>query len=116
MSGFELNERLVQAGGIFVQVVRTAPIYRLWSIGDHYPGMIRSLEFGAAIEVELWELDAFGMILILQEEPAGLTLGRLLLEDEREVLGILAEPYLLEGQTEITHFGGWRGYMESGQA
>jgi hypothetical protein len=33
------------------------------------------------------------------------------LADGREVLGVLAEPYLVDGQREITNFGGWRAYI-----
>jgi hypothetical protein len=31
------------------------------------------------------------------------------------VLGVLGEPFLCEGQREITAFGGWRAYVASRQ-
>ncbi len=33
-----------------------------------------------------------------------------MLVDGTEVLGVLGEPYVVEGRAEITKFGGWRGY------
>jgi hypothetical protein len=32
------------------------------------------------------------------------------LSDGSEVLGVLAEPWLVKGQKEITSLGGWRAY------
>jgi hypothetical protein len=44
-------------------------------------------------------------------EPSGLTIGKVQLSDGRQVLGVLAEPWLCENRPEITLFGGWREYM-----
>jgi len=60
---------------------------------------------GAAIELEIWEVDEIGLMRILKHEPPGLTLGRVVLADSAEVLGVLAEPYLVEGMLEITTTG-----------
>jgi hypothetical protein len=112
MRGLELNQNMLAAGAVFVREDRTAPCYRLWSIDDRYPGMIRTGQGnGAAIELEIWEVDELGLTRILQQEPPGLTLGRILLEAGDELLGILAEPYIVEGMQEITVYGGWRGYL-----
>lgn len=112
MRGFELNEHLLDIGATFVKVTHTAPLYRMWSIKDRYPGMMRTGDGGSKIEVELWELDASGLVQILEEEPPGLVVGRLRVEDElQEILGVLAEPYLVKGQVEITQYGGWRAYL-----
>jgi hypothetical protein len=35
------------------------------------------------------------------------------LDDGSEVLGVLGEPILCEGQKEITETGGWRAYIAS---
>ena len=40
-------------------------------------------------------------------------IGKIKLADNREVLGVLGEPFLCEGQQEITKFGGWRNYIKS---
>ena len=114
MRGLELNQNLLDAGAVFVREDRTAPIYRLWSIDDRYPGMLRTSEGKAeAIELEIWDINELGLIRVLEQEPSGLSLGRVVLEAGNEVLGILAEPYLVEGRQEITSYGGWRGYLRA---
>ncbi len=111
MRGLALNQNLIAVGAVFAREARTAPIYRLWSIGDAYPGMLRDEHSGAAIDVELWEVPDAGIVAILQQEPPGLVLGRVTLADGSEVFGVLAEPYVIAGQREITGFGGWRRYI-----
>jgi len=112
MRGLELNQNLLAAGAVFIREDRTAPFYRLWSIDDRYPGMLRiNQEDAGVIELEIWDVDEQGSMRILKQEPSGLTLGRVLLATGQEVLGVLAEPYLVEGMPEITNFGGWRAYL-----
>jgi len=111
MRGLELNSNLVSAGSAFVREATTAPVYRLWSIGDRHPAMMRSETGGASIAVEIWSVPAEGMAAILQNEPSGLCIGKVRLADGAEVLGVLGEPILCEHQLEITSFGGWRSYI-----
>ena len=111
MRGLELNSNLVSAGATFVRETTTSPIYRLWSIRDLHPAMIRSENGGAAIAVEIWSVPSEGLALILLSEPSGLSIGKVLLMDGSEVLGVLGEPILCERQEEITSFGGWRMYQ-----
>lgn len=111
MRGLELNANLVSAGAEFVRETSTAPVYRLWSIGDRHPAMMRSETDGASIAVEVWSVPAEGLAAILQNEPAGLCIGKVRLADGTEVLGVLGEPILCKGQLEITSFCGWRPYI-----
>ena len=113
MRGLELNPRMLEAGGVFISETNTAPAYRLWSIQDAYPGMVRDDRMGSGIAVEIWELSAGGILQLLCGEPDGLCLGKVTLMDGRVVLGILAEIRILEGCQEITRFGGWRKYLQS---
>jgi gamma-glutamylcyclotransferase (GGCT)/AIG2-like uncharacterized protein YtfP len=113
MRGFDLNPQMLEAGGGFISEAFTAPIYRLWSIRDAHPGMTRDDQRGAAIALELWELSAGGILQVLNGEQEGLCLGKVTLADGQVVLGILAEANILEGCQEITHFGGWRKYLQS---
>jgi gamma-glutamylcyclotransferase (GGCT)/AIG2-like uncharacterized protein YtfP len=113
MRGLELNSHMLDAGGVFICEDITAPVYRLWSIHDDYPGMARSESGGAGITVELWELSAEGILQLLSGEPQGLCLGKVTLADGRVVLGILAEAQILENCSEITRFGDWRNYLQS---
>jgi hypothetical protein len=113
MRGLELNDNLQQVDAVFVRETATAPIYRLWSIEDRHPAMMRVSTGGQSIELEIWSVPLAGLAKILQQEPAGLCIGKIKLADNREVLGVLGEPFLCEGQQEITKFGGWRNYLKS---
>ena len=67
-------------------------------------------EGGASVELELWAVPPAGLATILLREPPGLSIGKVALADGTEVLGVLGEAILCEGQREITGFGGWRAY------
>ena len=41
MRGLELNPNLLEVGATFVRETTTEPCYRLWSINDRHPGMVR---------------------------------------------------------------------------
>ena len=112
MRGLELNPNLLAVGGSFVRETVTEPSYRLWSIKDRYPAMLRVADGGVAIAVEVWAIPADGISEILLKEPAGLCVGKVRLADGEEVLGILGEAILCEGQREITEWGGWRRYLK----
>jgi gamma-glutamylcyclotransferase (GGCT)/AIG2-like uncharacterized protein YtfP len=111
MRGLALNGNLLAAGATFDRETTTAPTYRLWSIADRHPAMIRVGQGGRPIAVEVWNVPASGLAAILLEEPPGLCVGKVRLADGEEVLGILGEPALCEGQREITEYGGWRPYL-----
>jgi gamma-glutamylcyclotransferase (GGCT)/AIG2-like uncharacterized protein YtfP len=113
MRGLELNSNLQQVGAEFVQEATTEPAYRLWSINDRHPAMQRVAVGGRAIELEVWAVPADGISTLLQLEPPGLCIGKVRLADGEEVLGVLGEATLCEGQLEITQFGGWRAYISA---
>lgn len=113
MRGLELNPNLVAAGATFVREARTEAAYRLWSIEDRHPAMVRLSDGGAKVAVEIWSVPAEGLVSILMNEPPGLTIGKIRLEDGSQVLGVLGEPALCESQKDITAFGGWRAYTAS---
>lgn len=115
MRGLELNGGLLAVGARFVRETRTAPVYRLWSIEDRHPAMLRVASGGAAIAVEVWEVPAAGLATILQQEPLGLSVGKVRLEDGQETLGVLGEPLVCEGMREITRYGGWRAYLAASE-
>lgn len=110
MRGLALNPNLLAAGATFLREDQTVPAYRLFSIGDRHPGMFRVAEGGVSVAVEVWDVPAEGLAGILLKEPAGLSIGKVTLASGTEVLGVLAEPILCEGQREISGFGGWRAY------
>ena len=113
MRGLALNAKLLGAGATFVREATTVPVYRLWSIGDRHPAMIRVSTGGASVAVEVWAVPPAGLAQILQQEPPGLCIGKVTLSDGEDLLGVLGEPALCEGQRELTEHGGWRAYIAS---
>jgi carbamate kinase len=111
MRGLKLAPNMAAAGATFVKEAVTEPVYRLWTINDDHPAMIRVTDgSGAGVAVEVWEVPAAGLAGILLNEPPGLSIGKVRLDDGSTVLGVIGEPALVEGQREITRFGGWRAY------
>ena len=68
---------------------------------------------GARVAVEIWSVPRAGLARILLEEPPGLTIGKVRLNDGSTVLGVIGEPALVLRQREITQHGGWRAYLDS---
>lgn len=110
MRGLALNPNLLNVGATFYAETRTEPAYRLWSIDDQYPAMIRVAEGGTAIAVEVWKVPLAGLGMILMQEPPGLAIGKVKLADGDIVLGVIGEPLTVVGKREITEFEGWRVY------
>ncbi|MBE9141356.1 glutamyl-tRNA amidotransferase [Nodosilinea sp. LEGE 07088] len=113
MRGLELNDNLLNVGATFLYQATTTPNYRLWSINDVHPAMVRVSAGGTAVALEVWAVPPAGLVNVLQQEPPGLCIGKVCLSNGEEVLGVLGEPILCEGQTEITHYGDWRAYTEA---
>jgi len=113
MRGLELNPNMLSEGATFVREAATVPAYRIWSIGDRHPAMIRVASGGVSIALEVWAVPPEGLAKILMQEPPGLCIGKVKLLDGEEVLGVLGETLLCEGQREITQHGGWRAYIVS---
>ena len=111
MRGLELNPSMIDAGAVFVRETTTAPSYRLWSIDDRHPAMVRVASGGVPVAVEVWAVPPEGMAKILLQEPPGLCIGKVKLADGEEVLGVIGEPLLVEGQREISSYRGWRAYI-----
>jgi gamma-glutamylcyclotransferase (GGCT)/AIG2-like uncharacterized protein YtfP len=113
MRGLDLNSTLLAVDAVFVREATTEPSYRLWSINDRHPAMVRVTDSGAPVAVEVWSVPAASLASILLNEPDGLTIGKVRLADGSAVLGVLGEPAACDGQKEITAFGGWRAYINS---
>lgn len=95
----------------FTREAKTGDQYRMWSIDDSYPAMIQDDTDGASIELEIWELSTDALVEVLRNEPPGLSMGKVNLNDGEWVFGIFGEPYICEGMQEITKWGGWRKYL-----
>lgn len=112
MRGLKLNPNMLAAGATFVRETTTEPMYRLWTINDEHPAMLRVTDgTGVKVSVEVWSVPHAGLAEILLNEPPGLCIGKVRLEDGSVVLGVLGEPALVEGHREISEYGGWRPYL-----
>lgn len=113
MRGLALNRNMVAAGASFVREASTEPAYRLYTVRDEHPAMVRVTDgSGVAVALELWSVPRAGLAGILLAEPPGLCIGKVKLADGSTVLGVLGESALVEGCREISSFGGWRRYIE----
>ena len=111
MRGLELNNNLLAVGASFIREATTEPAYRLFSIQDVHPAMMRVTNEGIAVAVEIWAVPFAGLAKILLQEPPGLCIGKVLLEDGEEVLGVIGESIICQNGADITHYGGWRNYI-----
>lgn len=112
MRRLELNINLLNVNAEFVKETTTIDRYRLWSINDNYPAMLRDINKGKRISLELWQLSPETLLIVLEQEPPGLCVGKVELIDRSWVFGVLGEPYICEDRLEITQWGGWRNYLD----
>jgi gamma-glutamylcyclotransferase (GGCT)/AIG2-like uncharacterized protein YtfP len=113
MKGLELNENLLNVGATFVQETQTEAAYKLFSINDVHPAMLRVPEGGVSVAVEVWSVPLAGLSKILTQEPAGLAIGKVKLDDGEIVLGVIGESICCDSGKEITEYGGWRDYIKT---
>jgi hypothetical protein len=116
MRGLELEPNLVNLGATFVREDRTEPAYRLYSINDIHPAMVRvppaNATNGVSVAVEIWSVPADGVATLLEKEPPGLSIGKAKLQNGSIVLGVIAEPALVIGMKDISSYNGsFRDYI-----
>ncbi|MET0747202.1 MAG: allophanate hydrolase [Rhizobium sp.] len=119
LSGMPLNGQLRDLQAQFVRSTTTAPHYRLFSLANQLPakpGLVRSGEGGAGIEVEVWKLTpaAFGTFVAAIPPPLGI--GTIFLNDGSQAKGFLVEEIGLLGAEDISKYGGWKGFVERAAA
>jgi allophanate hydrolase len=115
LGGMPLHWQLTSRNARLVTATTTAPTYKLYAMANSTPpkpALIHDAE-GAAILVEVYELDvaAFGSFVV--EVPAPLAIGSVTLADGSTVKGFVAEPRAIAGAADITALGGWRAYIET---
>ncbi|CTQ47427.1 Allophanate hydrolase [Roseibium aggregatum] len=115
LSNMPLNHELTERGGVFRQSAKTASEYRLYTLDGTTPakpGMQRDPEFaGPGIELEIWSLPLEGFADFVERIPQPLGIGKIEMADGSRVSGFLCESAGLAGASEITEYGGWRGFM-----
>ena len=114
LDGMPLHWQLTSRNARLVAATTTAPTYRLYAMANSTPpkpALVHAAD-GAAIAVEVYELDvaAFGSFVV--EVPAPLAIGSVTLADGSTVKGFVAEPRAIEGAEDITALGGWRAYID----
>jgi allophanate hydrolase len=114
LSGEPLNHQLTSRGGRLVRACKTSRHYRFYALQGTVPpkpGLVRDPHFaGEGIDVEVWALDEAAFGAFVDEVPAPLAIGTVVLEDGTTTNGFVCEPHALEGAVEITALGGWRQY------
>lgn len=108
-----LHWQLTSRDATFVAATETAPTYRLYAMANSVPpkpALVHD-ETGAAIKVEVYELDVAAFGSFVAEVPPPLAIGTVKLADGSSVKGFVAEPRALAGAEDITELGGWRAYM-----
>jgi gamma-glutamylcyclotransferase (GGCT)/AIG2-like uncharacterized protein YtfP len=109
MRGLALHANL--DGADFLGEVRTAPIYRLYSIGDVHPGMFEVSTGGVSVAGELYRISEDVLERVEAGEPPNLYRGAVRLSDGRVVDGILYPRELAQhGHPDISEYADWRSY------
>ena len=93
---------------------RTAPRYRLWLLEERFGVLGHAGTGGASIPGELCEIDEADWARLLLDEPAGVVVEDVLLEDGRRAAAGFGEPAVLaERGTDITSHGGFAAYWRA---
>jgi gamma-glutamylcyclotransferase (GGCT)/AIG2-like uncharacterized protein YtfP len=110
MRGLKLHHNL--DGAEFLGAFRTAPVYRLYSIGDVHPGMFEVASGGVSVAGEMYRMSDDIWRRVEAGEPPHLYKGPVKLSDGRTVDGILFPRKEAEGRhKDISEFGDWRVYI-----
>jgi allophanate hydrolase len=116
LTGQPLNWQLTSRRARLVRTIRTHSDYRLYVLPNSTPakpGLLYSPGCqGPGIELEVWAMPEDTVGSFLNGIAAPLSLGTIRLEDGSSVKGFLCEPSGIVGAEEITHLGGWRGYVQ----
>jgi allophanate hydrolase len=111
-----LHWQLSSRDARFVEATTTAPSYRLYAMAGSVPpkpALVHSSD-GAAIAIEVYELDVAAFGSFVAEVPPPLAIGTVTLADGSSVKGFVAEPRATVGAEDITALGGWRAYIARG--
>ena len=117
LEGMPLHWQLTSRDAKFVAATETAPSYRLYAMADSVPpkpALVHAAD-GAAIAVEVYELDIAAFGSFVAEVPPPLAIGTVTLADGSMVKGFVSEPRASAGAEDITALGGWRAYIARGR-
>jgi allophanate hydrolase len=116
LTGQPLNYQLTERNSYLMKTCLTASGYRFYALSNTTPpkpGLARVPGFdGPGIELEVWAMPQVHFGSFVAAIPPPLSIGTVELADGTNVKCFLCEPFALEAATEITAFGGWRGYLK----
>ncbi|CAA0100936.1 allophanate hydrolase [Zhongshania aliphaticivorans] len=117
LQGQPLNWQLTERGGYLLSKTQSSADYKLYALAGgppFRPGMVIAPEGeGCAIELEVWSVPASEFGSFVAGIPAPLGIGKVNLQDGSQVSGFICEASGLAGAEDISHFGGWRGYLSN---
>lgn len=101
-------------GASFVEQVRTAPRYRLFSLSG-FPVLVEDVAAGRAIGAQVWQVPAALWADIVASEPPEMTGQAVELEDGRRVETLVGSLAFVEARmgAEVTEHGSWKAYRLS---
>lgn len=116
LTGMPLNFQLTTRGGTLRKKTLSAAHYQLFALKNTHPpkpALQYTQQDGQKIELEVWDIPLATFGEIVAEVPAPLGIGNVLLQDGTWVKGFICENYALTEAINISHFGGWRTYIQS---
>ena len=115
LTGMPLNFQLTTRLGTLLKKTKSAPNYKLYALKNTIPPKpgLQCDAQGQSIELEVWDIPIANFGAIVAEVPAPLGIGNVQLEDGTWVKGFICESYAIHDATDISHFGGWRNYIQS---
>ncbi|MBH2002543.1 MAG: allophanate hydrolase [Moraxellaceae bacterium] len=114
LTGMPLNFQLITRDAVHIETTTTSKNYALYALNGTVPpkpGLARQQD-GQSIIVELWDVPTARFGEFVAEIPTPLGMGNVELEDGRWVKGFICEPYGIDDAENISHFGGWRAYIQ----
>ncbi len=115
MKDLALNHQLIELGASFKQRTTTSENYSLYCLAGGpplRPGLVRNLNKGQKIEVEIWRVPKNQLGSLLVQIPHPLGLGSVEIDSGEWVKGFICEGIGVEGATDISETGGWRSFLK----
>lgn len=113
------HPNLAGVGATFVRDAQTTH-YHIFAVEDKYMAAVKadSASTGSSVTLEIWNVPEAGFTGLVMAQPVGLCMGKLsVLKDGtseyEEVLGVLAEPWYVKDQEDITSYGSWKAFVQA---
>ena len=114
LQGLPLNWQLTERGAFRIKSTTTSPHYRFYALAGgppKRPGLIRDVDKGGPIAVEVWRVPKENFGSFVAEIPHPLGIGKVELADGTWCSGFICEPGGAKGAEDITHLGDWKKFI-----